>query len=192
MIGSIAEPPSAIRRTAATKSGTSLIRSLSRYPAPSAVSAKSLSARPTSTYCDSTSTPTSGWLGADLERRPEALVLMGRREPDVDDRDVRRVASHLQHQILGGLAAADDVEVGRRGARPRRPRGAARCPRRSRRAWDLRPDPGTAAGRAPDSKPAVERFDAVGDAAQSAAALRIGASDPVVGHLDRARSRSGG
>ena len=58
MIGSIAEPPSAIRRTAATKSGTSLIRSLSRYPAPSAVSAKSLSARPTSTYCDSTSTPT--------------------------------------------------------------------------------------------------------------------------------------
>ena len=62
MIGSIAEPPSAIRRTAPTKSPTSLIRSLRSYPAPSAVSANSLSARPTSTYCDSTSTPTDGCL----------------------------------------------------------------------------------------------------------------------------------
>ena len=60
MIGSIAEPPSATRSTAATNSLTSLIRSLSRYPAPSAESARSFIARPTSTYCERTRTPTVG------------------------------------------------------------------------------------------------------------------------------------
>ena len=60
MIGSIAEPPAATRSTAATNSLTSLMRSLSRYPTPSAESASSRIARPSSTYCDSTSTPMEG------------------------------------------------------------------------------------------------------------------------------------
>src|SRR5215218_7551176 len=46
----------------------------------------------------------------DLERCAQALVIVRRREPDVDDRHVRRVAAHLQEQILGGLAASDHLE----------------------------------------------------------------------------------
>ena len=37
---------------------------------------------------------------------------MRRRQPDVDDRDVGRVAAHLQQQLVGGLAAADHLEAG--------------------------------------------------------------------------------
>ena len=61
-------------------------------------------------------------LGADRLRRPEALVGVGRRHPDVDDRDVRAML-------------ADRPPGGRRRRRPgRRPRSrprpaAARCPR---------------------------------------------------------------
>ena len=47
---------------------------------------------------------------ADLERRPHALVVVRRRQADVDDRDVRRVAANLEQQVLGGLAAADHLE----------------------------------------------------------------------------------
>ena len=51
-----------------------------------------------------------GVAGADLQRGAQALVVVGRRQPDVDDRDVGRVAAHLQEQVVGGLAAAHDLE----------------------------------------------------------------------------------
>ena len=81
MIGSIAEPPSATRRTAATKSLTSLIRSFNRYPTPSAESASSFIASPTSTYCDSTSTPVAGYVAriSSAARSPSSLCVGGRR-----------------------------------------------------------------------------------------------------------------
>ncbi len=78
-------------------------------------------------------------LGADLERRAEALVVVRRRQPDVDDRDVRRVAAHLQQEFVGGRRnyrrprARSSLEQ-----RVRALRAGARCPRRSRRARDLR------------------------------------------------------
>jgi hypothetical protein len=39
---------------------------------------------------------------------------MGRRQANVDDRHVRRVAADEQEQAIGGVAAADDVESARR------------------------------------------------------------------------------
>jgi len=50
---------------------------------------------------------------ADLESGAEALVLMRRRQPYVDDGDVWGIASHLEHELIGRLAAADDVDVAR-------------------------------------------------------------------------------
>ena len=49
---------------------------------------------------------------ADLERGLEALVVVRRRQPDVDDRHVGREAAHLDEEVLGVLAPGDDVEVG--------------------------------------------------------------------------------
>ncbi len=57
-------------------------------------------------------------------------------------------------------------------------------PRRQR---DLGDDAGAAARRALDAEPAVERGEAVGEAAQARAACRVGDADAVVGDLDRDR-----
>jgi hypothetical protein len=67
----------------------------------------------------------------------------------------------------------------------RAPRAGGRSRRRLRRARDLRPDRGAAAGWAGDVEASVERFDAVEQAAQSGAGVRAGAADAVVGDLDR-------
>ena len=81
MIGSMAEPPSATRRTAPMNSLTSLILSLSRYLAPSAESESNFIANPTSTYWDSTSTLTDGCRAriSSAACRPSSLWVGGRR-----------------------------------------------------------------------------------------------------------------
>src|SRR5512133_3959862 len=47
---------------------------------------------------------------AALERRPEPLVVMRRRQPDVYDCDVGREAPHLEQKVVGVLALSDDLE----------------------------------------------------------------------------------
>src|SRR5918995_6123106 len=71
-----------------------------------------------------------------------------------------------------------------RSAAARAPREAGRCLRQSPRAWDLRSQPRAATLRAPDAKLALESFDAVGETAQARAELGVGATDPVIRHLD--------
>ena len=44
-------------------------------------------------------------------RRPQALVGVRRRHPDVDDRDVGLVGADLAQQVLGVAGLADDVEA---------------------------------------------------------------------------------
>ena len=74
---------------------------------------------------------------------------MGRREPDVDDRDVGRVAAHLAAAgRRRSSQRADHLEAVLAEQASRGPRAAGRCPRRSLRARDLRPHPGPAAARA--------------------------------------------
>src|SRR3954471_4192494 len=51
-------------------------------------------------------------LRANRKGRLKALVALGWWEPDVDDCDVRRVAPHLQQQVVGGVALRDDLEAG--------------------------------------------------------------------------------
>ena len=48
---------------------------------------------------------------ADLLRRAQALVRVRRRHADVDERDVRRVGAHLQHQLVRVPRLADDLEA---------------------------------------------------------------------------------
>src|SRR5439155_13855531 len=57
-------------------------------------------------------------------------------------------------------------------------------PPQSLRAWDLRSDARATAGRCPDEQPTAERLDAIGEAPEATAALRVGAADSVVDHLD--------
>jgi len=49
-------------------------------------------------------------LVADLLRRAKPFVGLGRRHPDVDDRDVGLVRADLQQQILRGAALTDYLE----------------------------------------------------------------------------------
>ena len=49
---------------------------------------------------------------SDLSRRPHPLVGVGRRHPDVDDRDVGRVAAHLEQEVVRGARLAGDLEAG--------------------------------------------------------------------------------
>src|SRR3954453_6614394 len=44
---------------------------------------------------------------ANLKRCPQALVVVRRWQPDVDDRHVRCVAAHLEQQVVGGAALRD-------------------------------------------------------------------------------------
>jgi hypothetical protein len=47
---------------------------------------------------------------ADLARGSEAFVGVGRWHADVDDRDVRLVRAHLQHQLVRSAGLADDLD----------------------------------------------------------------------------------
>ena len=49
---------------------------------------------------------------ADLLRRDEPFVRVRRRHADVDDGDVRRVGTDLQHQLVGVARLAHDLETG--------------------------------------------------------------------------------
>ena len=92
-------------------------------------------------------------LGADRLRRPEALVGVGRRHPDVDDRDVRAMLADGLQERVGVAGLGDDLEAGL-GQQPRdplaqqervvgedEPQGHARleqgpdAPRRTARPW---------------------------------------------------------
>src|SRR5262249_41542777 len=48
---------------------------------------------------------------SDLLGGADALVVVRRRQTDVDDRDLRRVTAHLEQQLVRRIARADDVEV---------------------------------------------------------------------------------
>ena len=185
IIGSSAEPPAATRRTAADELvdvGDAVLEQVAgaRRRSPRAA----VSASPSSTYCESTSTPTDGMALADLERRAQALVGVRRRQADVDDRDVRREAADLPQQLVGVVALGDHVEAGV-AEQPRETLAQQDAVLGDRYAHGISartrvPPP---AGR-PDAQPAAERLDAVGEAAQARAALGVGAADAVVGDLD--------
>ena len=64
----------------------------------------SFSASPSSRYCDSTSTPTVGCSARISSAALQALVGVGRRQADVDDRDVGRARAHHRQQVVGRLA----------------------------------------------------------------------------------------
>jgi hypothetical protein len=51
-------------------------------------------------------------VGADLVRRTQALIGVGRRHPDVDDGDVGAVRADLAQQVLGVPGLAGDLEAG--------------------------------------------------------------------------------
>ena len=50
-------------------------------------------------------------LCADLERGTEAFIAMGWRQPDVDDRDIGRVATHLEQEIISVATLRDHIEA---------------------------------------------------------------------------------
>ena len=51
-------------------------------------------------------------LGADRLRRPETLVGVGRRHPDVDDRHVRSMPADGLQELIGGAGLGVDLEAG--------------------------------------------------------------------------------
>ena len=127
--------------------------------------------------------PEAGMLRARLDRRPHAVVGEGRRQPDVDDRDVGLVARRRSAAAPARPRPARRRRSRARAAAPRCPRAAARCPRRSRPAWQLRPDRRRPAGRRVDAQRAVDRLDAVAQPREPAA-LGFGAAGAQVRDLD--------
>ena len=121
---------------------------------------------------------------ADRDRGLHALVAVGRREADVDDRDVRHVCRAPSRAARRRSRTRRRPRHLRRRARVQRPRGGGRCPRRSRRAWDLRSHARSAAGRAPHAQLAAERLDAVREPSQAGPAALVRSPDPVVCDLD--------
>ena len=178
MIGSRAEPPSATRRTAATKSVDVADAVLEQV-------ADSL-----------------GRVRQELHREPDLDVLRQHEHPNF--RMVRRGSRAPRASPRRCASAAGGCRRSRRpadccgppAAAPRRRRTARRprtrprsadgsglraeghCPRRSLPAWNLRSDARAAAGRAPDPQPAAECLDAVGEPAQTAAAFGVRAAEP--------------
>ena len=108
-----------------------------------------------------------GLLGADLDRRPRALVGLRRRHADVHDRDVGLEAADGLLQLVRVRGLRRRPRSRRRSARARAPRAGAPSPRRSRRARDLPDDARPRAGRALDDEPAATRLDPVREAAQA-------------------------
>ncbi len=95
-----------------------------------------------------------------LDGGPDALVAERRRQPDVDDRDVRLLRRDHAEERVAVLDRGDHVEAVVAEQPRRARRGAARGPRRSRRAWQLRPHGRRASRRARDAERPVERLDA--------------------------------
>ena len=61
-------------------------------------------------YWEKTRTPVPGKVVPQLQRRPQALVGVRRRHPDVDHRDVRAVLGHRgQQRVPVGHRGADRV-----------------------------------------------------------------------------------
>ncbi len=123
-------------------------------------------------------------LGADLERRAEALVVVRRRQPDVDDRDVRRVAAHLEQEVVGVLAAAPPRRIPLSTQQTLESLAQQDAVLGDRYAHGISARtrvPAPSGG--PDLQAAVERLDPVGEAAQPGALLHVGAADAVVDDL---------
>ena len=126
-----------------------------------------------------------------LERGAQALVAEGRRQADVDDRDVRLLQPHRVHERVA-------VVDRRRRPRSRSPRAAApsrragaRGPRRSRPARQLHAHDRRPARRARHGERPVERLDPPAQAGEPAAG-GIGAAAPVVLDLHARAGRRAG
>ena len=98
-----------------------------------------------------------------------------------------RVAPHLEHEVLGRAGLGDDLEA----LVLEQPRDALaqedRVLGEDSPARELRPDARPPARRALDDEPAVERLDAVDEAAEARALGRVGAAD---GRRRRSRRRA--
>ena len=77
-------------------------------------------------------------LGAQLDRRAQAVVGVVGRHPHVDDRDVGLVRADLAHQVVGVARLRDDLEARVLEHAARRPRAAAPSRRRRLPARDVR------------------------------------------------------
>ena len=96
-----------------------------------------------------------GVLGAQLDRRAQAVVGVVGRHAHVDDRDVGLVGADLAHEVVGVARLRRRRRSPRPRAGARRPRAAAPSRRRRLRARDLRPHDRAAAARA--SRPRAGR-----------------------------------
>ena len=125
-----------------------------------------------------------GMARPDLEGGAHPLVVVSRRQPDVDDGDIGRVAPHLQQQILGRLAAADHLQavLGQQALQP--------LPQEDAVLGDHGTHGISARSRVPPpfglhtcNRP-LEGLDAVREPPQTRAPFGVGAADSVVDDLD--------
>ena len=108
--------------SASTKSAEVGHAVLEQVAEPLGASASSRVAMPTSTCCgEDHDRPRPGGARGSL-RGLQPLVGVGRRHPDVDDRDVGRVLVDRREQLVGGRRLGDDLD-------PRVAAAARRCPR---------------------------------------------------------------
>jgi hypothetical protein len=112
IFGSIAEPPSATRRTAPDEFLDVADPVLQQVSHPVRRVSEQLHREPELDVLRQHEHSDRGVAGADLERRAQALVLVRRRQADVDDHRVDRVTVHLQQELVGAPAAGDDLEAG--------------------------------------------------------------------------------
>ena len=108
--GSSAEPPAPTRRTASVSASTSRDPVLEQVAEPLGALGQQLAGVGDLDVLGEHEHPDVGQLGADLARRPQALVGVGRRHPHVDDGDVGLVGADLAQQLLGVARLADDLE----------------------------------------------------------------------------------
>ena len=107
------EPPLAIRRMASAKSSRSVDPVLEQVAdAAGAVGDQPQRERRLDVLRQDEDADRRAVLGADRLRRPEAFVGVGRRHPDVDDRDVGTVLADGGQERLGIAGLGDDVETG--------------------------------------------------------------------------------
>ena len=117
MIGSSAEPPSATRLTALDEALDLGDPVLQQVAGALRGLGEQLHREPDLDVLGEDEDADARVLLADLDRRPQPLVGVGRRQADVDDDDVELVAVHLEQQLVGGPALGDDLEARRRRAR---------------------------------------------------------------------------
>ena len=127
-------------------------------------------------------------LRADRARRAQALVGVGRRHADVDDRHVGLVGADLAQQVLPVAGLAGDLEAGLL-EQAREPLAQQDGVVGDNDADGVAHTGISARRRVPapsgerSGEVAVERGDAIGEAAQAGSAGRIGPADAVVGDL---------